>query len=192
MGLTKSTKVELAMRLLKKFQSEGEANGKVYKTIIFSQFTQMLEILQPFLEAADIGFTRLDGKMKREQREVALDAFKTDPSTVVLLASLKCGSVGLNLTAACRVILFDLWWNPAIEEQAFDRVHRIGQTEKVQVYKLVVESTVEERILELQEKKREIASAALSGEGAAKLNKLSTQDILFLLSLLPLLVSLEN
>jgi SNF2 family DNA or RNA helicase len=114
-----------------------------------------------------------------------LHSFRTT-SMPVLLVSLKSGSVGLNLTSASRVIMLDMWWNPAIEEQAIDRVHRIGQTRKVVVHKLTIGNSIDEKIGELQQKKREAASGAY-GDGVIrrkgnKTQKLSLEDVLFLFS----------
>lgn len=101
--------------------------------------------------------------MKAPDREVALAKIKEDPKTKVILISFKAGSTGLNLTACNNVILVDLWWNPALEEQAFDRAHRFGQTRDVNIFKLKIDNTVEDRILELQERKRMLTKAALAG-----------------------------
>ena len=122
--------------------------------------------------------------MRKDQRDATLQAFRTT-SMPVLLVSLKAGSVGLNLTAASRVIMVDMWWNPAIEEQAIDRVHRIGQTKRVVVHKLMIRNSVDEKILELQKQKKEAANGAL-GDGVIRRkgkiapNKLSMDEILYL------------
>lgn len=127
-----------------------------------------------------------DGKMRKDQRDAMLNAFRTT-SMPVLLVSLKSGSVGLNLTSASRVIMLDMWWNPAIEEQAIDRVHRIGQTRRVVVHKMTIKNSVDEKIGMLQAKKREAASGAL-GDGVIRrkgqtASKLSLEDVLFLFSM---------
>lgn len=127
-----------------------------------------------------------DGKMRKDQRDAMLTTFRTTPLPV-LLVSLKSGSVGLNLTSASRVIMLDMWWNPAIEEQAIDRVHRIGQQRPVVVHKLTIRNSVDEKILLLQAKKREAASGAL-GDGVIRRKgdrsgKLSLEDVLFLFDL---------
>ncbi|KAJ3980544.1 SNF2 family N-terminal domain-containing protein [Lentinula detonsa] len=156
-----SAKIRMVRKLLRQIneQSSGEE-----KTIIFSQFTTMLDLLEPFLEQAGVKFVRYDGSMKPPEREQSLNAIKTDDSVKVILISFKAGSTGLNLTACNNVILVDLWWNPALEDQAFDRSHRFGQKRDVNIYKLKIDDTVEDRILELQDKKRELARAALSGD----------------------------
>ena len=124
--------------------------------------------------------------MRKDARDAMLTVFRTT-SMPVLLVSLKSGSVGLNLTSASRVIMLDLWWNPAIEEQAIDRVHRIGQTRRVVVHKLTIKNSIDERIVKLQEQKREAAKGAL-GDGVIRrkgmnANKLSLEDVLFLFSM---------
>ena len=103
--------------------------------------------------------------------------FREDERVTVLLMSLKCGSLGLNLTCASRVVMVDPWWNPTTEEQAIDRVHRIGQTRPVEVLRLTIQGTVEDRILALQDKKRKLAAAAL-GDGEFRLGRLSQQDLI--------------
>ena len=131
----------------------------------------MLDLIGAALrrEPALSGFVRLDGAMSAEQRQAALHKFREDPKVKVLLLSLRAGGVGLNLTAAQHVFLMDPWWNPAVEEQAIDRVHRIGQLHPVKVTRFVVRGTVEERILELQERKRRVCRATL--EGGEELSK---------------------
>ncbi|GAA6015721.1 hypothetical protein JCM10207_008774 [Rhodosporidiobolus poonsookiae] len=151
------------------------------KTIIFSQFTTMFDLLEPFLKKGGYRYTRFDGKLNQRQKEEALNKIRTDPKCTVILVSLKCGAVGLNLTVCSRVLLLDLWWNPAIEQQAFDRAHRFGQKDDVKIYKLMIEGTVEERILKMQETKAQLAKASLEGGGdLGKANKLNLQDILYL------------
>ncbi|KAK2075350.1 hypothetical protein P8C59_009482 [Phyllachora maydis] len=138
--------------------------GAEHKFIVFSQFTSMLDLVEPFLRAQPgLKHARYDGKMANDRREAALRALRTDPHTRVLLCSLKCGALGLNLTAATRVVIVEPFWNPFVEEQAIDRVHRLTQTTDVVVYKLTVAGTVEERILELQDKKRLLADMAIEG-----------------------------
>jgi len=124
--------------------------------------------------------------MRKDQRDAMLTKFRTT-STPVLLVSLKSGSVGLNLTSASRVIMLDMWWNPAIEEQAIDRVHRIGQTNRVVVHKLKIKNSIDERIGNLQKEKREAAQGAL-GDGVIrrkgmKANKLTLEDVMYLFSM---------
>lgn len=149
-----------------------------HKTIVFSQFTSMLDLMEPHLKHSNIRYVRYDGSMRPDEREASLNSLRKDDKCRVLLCSLKCGSLGLNLTAASRVVIFEPFWNPFVEEQAIDRVHRLNQTVDVKVYRLTVRGTVEARILELQEKKRELAKAAI--EGGKAVGKLSMQDILSL------------
>ena len=153
-----------------------------HKVIVFSQFTSMLDLIEPFLRAQPgLKAVRYDGKMPNDAREAALHALRNDQHTRVLLCSLKCGSLGLNLTAATRVVIVEPFWNPFVEEQAIDRVHRLTQTVDVVVYKLTVADTVEARIVELQEKKRRLAEATIEGGMRPKGKKglqLGLQEIL--------------
>jgi SNF2 family DNA or RNA helicase len=126
----------------------------------------------------NIGFVRLDGSTV--DREAVVGTFQADDGPPVMLLSLKAGGIGLNLTAADHVFLVDPWWNPAVEDQAADRAHRIGQDKPVMVYRLVARDTVEERILELQERKRALANAALSEAGGA--TAITRDDLLALLA----------
>ncbi|KAJ4470714.1 P-loop containing nucleoside triphosphate hydrolase protein, partial [Lentinula edodes] len=119
------------------------------KTIIFSQFTSVLNLIEPFLKRQDIRFSRLDGMMDMKKRNKKLNALQTDPDVTVVLISLMAGGTGLNITTCNNIVLFDLWWNPAVEEQAFARAHRIGQSKTVNVYKLITQDTVEMRIMEV-------------------------------------------
>lgn len=117
--------------------------------------------------------------MNSDQRKAAIERIKESRSTRVILISFKAGGTGLNLTCCNRVILIDMWWNPALEDQAFDRAHRYGQTKDVTIYKLIVESSIEQRILELQDKKRALAAAALGGQKLSA-NKLGLSDLMAL------------
>ncbi|KAK4242755.1 SNF2 family N-terminal domain-containing protein [Achaetomium macrosporum] len=174
-GITASAKIRELLSILRKETPE-------HKFIVFSQFTSMLDLIEPFLRGQPgLKAVRYDGKMANDAREVALHALRTDPHTRILLCSLKCGSLGLNLTAATRVVIVEPFWNPFVEEQAIDRVHRLTQTVDVVVYKLTVADTVEARILGLQEKKRKLAEATIEGgmrrKGKGQL-KLGLQEIL--------------
>ncbi|KAI6162042.1 P-loop containing nucleoside triphosphate hydrolase protein [Pisolithus thermaeus] len=139
----------------------------VIKTVVFSQWTSMLDKVEDALEAAGIRYDRLDGTMKRDERTRAMDALKYDTACEVLLVSLKAGGVGLNLTAAQRVYLMDPYWNPAVENQAVDRIHRLGQTRPVTTVKLIIENSIEDRLLEVQRKKTELANMTL-GQNISK------------------------
>jgi SNF2 family DNA or RNA helicase len=175
-GDSSSAKIRLIVKLLT--EVEERSNGEE-KTIIFSQFTSMLDLIQPFLREKGFSFVRYDGSMSKEEREASLEKIKTNPKTQVILVSFKAGSTGLNLTACNNVILVDIWWNPALEDQAFDRAHRFGQKRDVNIWKLKVDNTVEDRILELQDKKRMLAAAALSGDKIKNM-KLGMNELLAL------------
>ncbi|KAL0945765.1 hypothetical protein HGRIS_012054 [Hohenbuehelia grisea] len=175
-GRSDSAKVRMILKLLRETDVRS---GSEEKTIIFSQFTSMLELIEPILEDAGIKFVRYDGSMSRDERDRSLKIIRTKPDVRCILISFKAGSTGLNLTACNNVILVDLWWNPFLEDQAFDRAHRFGQQRPVNIYKLMVEETVEERIMELQEKKRLLAAAALSGDKVKGL-RLGMDDLLAL------------
>ncbi|KAF4605045.1 hypothetical protein EYR40_003828 [Pleurotus pulmonarius] len=138
------------------------------KTVVFSQWTSMLDKIEDALEMAGIKYDRLDGTMKREDRSRAMDALKFDPACEVLLVSLKAGGVGLNLTAAQRVYLMDPYWNPAVENQAVDRIHRLGQTRPVTTIKFIIENSIEARLLEVQAKKTRLADVTLGQNGFSK------------------------
>ncbi|KAG0704108.1 P-loop containing nucleoside triphosphate hydrolase protein [Suillus ampliporus] len=143
----------------------------VIKTVVFSQWTTMLDKIEDALETAGIRYDRLDGTMKRDDRTRAMEALKHDPGCEVLLVSLKAGGVGLNLTAAQRVYLMDPYWNPAVENQAVDRIHRLGQTRPVTTVKLIIENSIEDRLLEVQRKKTELANMTL-GQNFSKADML--------------------
>jgi SNF2 family DNA or RNA helicase len=159
-------------------ESLEEAVAEGHKALVFSQWTSFLDLIEPELRSREIGFTRLDGSTL--DRGAVVAEFQSPAGPPVLLLSLRAGGVGLNLTAADHVFLLDPWWNPAVEDQAADRAHRIGQDRPVSVYRLVARDTVEERILALQERKRELAEAALAG--ADRANAISREDLLALLA----------
>lgn len=166
-------------QVLKIVSSEGER-----KTIIFSQFPSLFPELKKNLETKGFKVLTYDGSMNVQARSLTLNSLKNDPKFNILLCSLKCGSVGLNLTCASRVILLDPWWNPQIQEQAVDRVYRIGQTKPVDIYEFTVKDTVEENILRLQERKRQLANAVTSNSNTNDTNmesKLSKDELLQLL-----------
>jgi len=150
-----------------------------HKALVFSQWTSLLDLVEPELEGAGLGFGRLDGRTRDRAGVVA--HFQSRDGPPVLLASLKAGGTGLNLTAADHVFLLDPWWNPAVEDQAADRAHRIGQERPVLVHRLVAVDTVEERILGLQESKRALVEAALGEPGASAAGGLTRDDLLALL-----------
>ncbi len=168
-------KLELLMEMLPELISEGR------RILLFSQFTSMLGLIEEELQALGIDYVKLTGATRKREEVVA--AFQQG-AVPVFLISLKAGGVGLNLTAADTVIHYDPWWNPAAENQATDRAHRIGQQKPVFVYKLVVAGSIEEKILALQEKKAELAAGIL-GEDSSALAKFSESDIHALLAPLP-------
>ena len=127
-----------------------------HKVVIFSQFTSMLDIIQDWIISEDIHYERIDGSVTGKNRINAVDRFQNSNKPTLFLISLKAGGVGINLTSADYVIHVDPWWNPAIEAQATDRVHRMGQKNKVIVYKLISEDTIEEKIQVLQNEKRQL------------------------------------
>lgn len=161
---TNSSKIEALLKILKATANKE----KVVKTIVFSQWTSFLNILEPRLEEAGIRFARIDGTMSALSRDASLEALENDPDCTVLLASLSVCSVGLNLVAASQVVLADSWWAPAIEDQAVDRVHRLGQKRETTVFRLVVENTVEENVLRIQEDKRKLMRLAFSEKSKEK------------------------
>jgi superfamily II DNA or RNA helicase len=166
-----SAKLDLLLEMLEEVVAEE------HKALVFSQWTSFLDLVQPRLASAGIGFGRLDGSTRDRGGVVA--GFQDPAGPPVLLISLTAGGVGLNLTAADHVFILDPWWNPAVEEQAADRSHRIGQDRPVMVYRLVASDTVEQRILALQEKKRELSQVALGG--SLRAGGISREDLLALL-----------
>ena len=168
-----SSKLDLLMENLRAVVDEG------HKALVFSQFTSLLALLRPILTNAKMPFEYLDGRTRDRATPVA--RFQEDPACPIFLVSLKAGGIGLNLTAADYVFLLDPWWNPAVEAQAIDRTHRIGQTKEVFAYRLIAEDTVEEKVLALQQHKRALAEAVLSANPVG-LRGLSKDDLDLLLS----------
>lgn len=166
-----SSKVEVLVESLTNAAADG------HRCLVFSQWTSMLDLIEPALRAADLTFSRLDGST--QNRGEVVQQFQSPEGPTVLLMSLKAGGTGLTLTAADHVFLVDPWWNPQVEAQAADRAHRIGQDKPVFVYRLVSQGTVEERILQLQDKKRALFEAALDG-GAVGAGGLTREDLLAL------------
>jgi superfamily II DNA or RNA helicase len=148
-----------------------------HRVLVFSQFVSMLQIVKRAMDEDGVKYAYLDGSTK--DRHAVVDRFQRDDGPPVFLISLKAGGSGLNLTAADTVIHFDPWWNPAVEDQATDRAHRIGQTKVVTTYRLIAKGTIEEKILELADKKRELVGAVLSEDvgGAKKLTKGDLEDL---------------
>jgi SWI/SNF-related matrix-associated actin-dependent regulator of chromatin subfamily A3 len=152
---TKSSKTEALLKIL---QATLKNDGS--KVIIFSQWTSFLTVIQRQLTEAGYAYTRIDGSMNMAQRDAAIRSLDHDPNVRIMLASLAVCSVGLNLVSADTVVLADSWWAPAIEDQAVDRVHRLGQTRPTTVWRLVMEGTVEERVLDIQAEKRDLVTKA--------------------------------
>ena len=168
-----SAKLDVLLPHLRELSETGR------KALVFSQFTSLLGIVRSRLDADGVGYEYLDGRTR--DRAERVERFQTDPDCKLFLVSLKAGGVGLNLTAAEYVFLLDPWWNPAVEAQAVDRVHRIGQTKPVFAYRLIARDTVEEKVLALQQSKRELADAILGGNGRL-MTDLRREDLEQLLS----------
>ncbi len=161
------------------FEQLEDVLGSGHKALIFSQFTQLLGLLKSELDRRNVAYEYLDGSTR--DREKCVQHFQNDPDCGLFLISIKAGGHGLNLTAADYVFILDPWWNPAVESQAIDRAHRIGQTRRVFAYRLIATDTVEEKIVALQQKKQKLADAILT-ENNATLRNLTSEDIALLLS----------
>jgi len=168
-----SAKLDVLLPHLEEVIDEG------HKVLVFSQFTSFLSIVKERLDEAKIKYEYLDGRTR--DREARVESFQSDPTIPVFLISLKAGGLGLNLTAAEYVYLLDPWWNPAVEAQAIDRSHRIGQTQHVFAYRLIARDTVEQKIVDLQAQKRDLAEAILGGDNRV-IQSLTREDLEYLLS----------
>jgi superfamily II DNA or RNA helicase len=168
-----SAKLDVLVPQLAEVVEEG------HKALVFSQFTSLLALVRERLDALGIRYSYLDGRTR--DREARVAEFQHDPRCPLFLVSLKAGGVGLNLTAAGYVFLLDPWWNPAVEAQAIDRTHRIGQSQQVMAYRLIARDTVEQKILELQQQKRDLADAIITADNSA-LRALTKEDLELLLS----------
>jgi SNF2-related domain/Helicase conserved C-terminal domain len=160
---------------------EIEENTGHHKALVFSQFTSMLRLIRSALEERGIPYLYLDGSVAAEERKRAVAKFQEEEDTRIFLISLKAGGVGLTLTAADYVYLVDPWWNPAVEQQAIDRSHRIGQEKKVFAYRMICRDSVEEKILQLQERKRSLASDLIADE-TGFVKQLTKEDVDYLFS----------
>lgn len=167
-----SAKIELLLSQVKEVIAEG------HKALVFSQFTSLLSIVKTALDAEGVAYEYLDGQTV--DRKTPVDRFQAEGGAPVFLVSLKAGGTGLNLTAADYVFILDPWWNPAVEAQAIGRAHRMGQKQKVFAYRLVARGTVEEKILDLQKKKKDLAESIVS-EDTDFMKKLSKEDLANLL-----------
>ena len=162
-----SSKLESMMTILSATKARKD------KTVIFSQWTRFLDLVQARLEKEGYKFCRIDGTMPARRRDESLHALENDDETTIMLASLGVCAVGLNLTSANQIILSDSWWAPAIEDQAVDRVHRLGQTKDCRVFRLVVEGTIEDSVLDIQQDKRKLMRLAF-GEKKGKRDQVKT------------------
>jgi SNF2 family DNA or RNA helicase len=167
-GVRASAKLALLMDLLPEMVEEGR------RVLLFSQFTAMLALIEEALSGCGLDFVKLTGRSR--DRATPVRRFQAEEIPIFLI-SLKAGGTGLNLTAADTVIHYDPWWNPAVQDQATDRAHRIGQSKKVFVYKLVTAGTVEQKILAMQARKRRLAESLFSKSGAQGAARLSAEDL---------------
>ncbi|MBA0873481.1 hypothetical protein Goshw_002704 [Gossypium schwendimanii] len=176
-----SSKVSALLSLLRESRDQKPAT----KSVVFSQFRTMLLLLEKPLTDAGFKILRLDGSMNAKRRAQVIEEFQVPgpDGPTVLLASLKASGAGINLTAASRVYLIEPWWNPAVEEQAMDRVHRIGQKEDVKIVRLIVRNSIEERVLELQERKKKLATEAFGRKGPKNRKEVTIDDLRTLMSL---------
>lgn len=170
-----SSKMQACMDLIRNLKQNNK------KVLLFSTFTSVLDLLVDELEKEKISYYILTGKTNKEKRRQLVNDFQSDDTTVFLI-SLKAGGTGLNLTSAEAVIHFDPWWNMSAQNQATDRAHRIGQQNTVQVFKLIIKDSIEERILELQEKKRNLSDTFVEGNEGT-ITSMSTEDIIELFSM---------
>ena len=168
-----SAKLDVLLPRLREVLDEG------HKALVFSQFTSLLRIVRESLDSSGITYEYLDGATR--DRQARVERFQSDPGCRLFLVSLKAGGLGLNLTAADYVFLLDPWWNPAVEAQAVDRTHRIGQTRQVFAYRLITRDTVEEKVLELQKTKRDLADAIIGADNSL-IRNLRPDDLALLLS----------
>jgi SNF2 family DNA or RNA helicase len=168
-----SAKLDVLLYRLREVLDEG------HKALVFSQFTSLLAIVRERLQTSGTVYEYLDGKTR--DRQARVERFQNDPDCRLFLISLKAGGLGLNLTAADYVFILDPWWNPAVEAQAVDRAHRIGQARQVFAYRLIARETVEEKVLQLQESKRSLADAIIGAQNSL-IRDLRPEDIELLLS----------
>ncbi len=169
----RSAKLDTLLEQLREVIDEG------HKALVFSQFTSLLSIVRDRLDSEGIAYEYLDGATR--DRQARVEHFQNDADCQLFLISLKAGGLGLNLTAAEYVFLLDPWWNPAVEAQAMDRAHRIGQTRQVFAYRPIARDTVEEKVIELQKTKRDLAAAIISADNSL-IRNLHREDLELLLS----------
>jgi SNF2 family DNA or RNA helicase len=170
-----SAKVTRVVELLKTIQETDE------KTIIFSQWTSLLDLIECQIKyKLGLRYCRYTGGMSRNDRDKSVTDFVSSPNNTIMLVSLRAGNAGLNLTVASHVIICDPFWNPYIEMQAVDRAHRIGQQKEVKIHRILVKETVEDRILKIQEDKRQLVEAALDEGEAKNLGRLNLNELRYL------------
>lgn len=174
-----STKLEALVEELTNLKKRDST----IKSLVFSQFVSFLDLIAFRLQRAGFTICRLEGGMSPQARDATIQHFMKNTHVSIMLISLKAGGVALNLTEASRVYLMDSWWNPSVERQAMDRIHRLGQHRSVEVIKLVVEDSIENRIVQLQDKKLAMTEAALSTDPDSALGKLTPEDLSFLFKL---------
>ena len=149
--------------------------------MVFSQFLGMLALIRAKLEELGVKYEYFDGSTSAPDREKAIQSFQNDDTVRVFLISLKAGGVGLNLTAADYVYIVDPWWNPAVEQQAIDRTHRIGQTKNIFAYRMICKDSIEDKILQLQEKKKTLAKELITDDSSFT-KTLTKEDVEYLFS----------
>ncbi|KAJ3278361.1 DNA helicase rad5 [Borealophlyctis nickersoniae] len=171
-----SFKASAKLRALIETLKDVRSGHPGVKTVVFSQWTSMLNLVEIVLKEHEFGFVRLDGTLTQKAREAVLERFADDDDTTVLIASLRSSGVGINLTMASRVVMVDPWWNESVETQAIDRVHRLGQTLPVEVTRFIIAGSVEEKMLTIQTRKSELAGAVTSPED----KKLRLEDLMAL------------
>lgn len=177
----------MCIDLLRRIQQE--ADGENAKTLVFSQWTMLLDCLEVALRQdgdetmRNLKTVRYDGGMTMTSRDKVAQSFRDNPDVKVMFLSLRAGNAGLNLIAATRIIIIEPFWNPYIEMQAVDRAHRIGQKKPVKVYRLHARGTVEDRIVTLQEAKKNIINAALDEKASAQVSTLNFDELQYLFNL---------
>lgn len=171
-----SAKIEKTMELI----SDVAAKDPTEKILIFSQFTSLLDLLEVPMYERKLKYQRYDGSMSMSDRADAVEKFMDNPDERIMLLSLKAGNAGLNLAKASQVILLDPFWNPYVEEQAIDRAHRMPQNREVTVHRVLVPETVEDRICDIQDRKREMIDTALDERSSKNLTRLNVRELRFL------------
>jgi len=170
-----STKLKL---ILDKIEEISDASGNKDKVVVVSQWTQMLDILASHLSRVNVSYSLIQGSIPAKKRSEIVDDFNNNPRGArVVLVSLRAGGVGLNLTGGNHLFLMDNHWNPALEEQACDRIYRMGQKKSVNIYRYLCKDTIEERIAALQKGKLNLAKSVLSGNSSIKSQKLTLNDL---------------